>query len=436
MKNKKVKAFIIMIFLLLLGFVLLNMFTSYLNIKNTVQRSVANQNLLVAKSVASTLDIEAYKRFLKNPVKSQEYEDIKAYLENVRENVGVVHIYTLKVENPQESRTMIAGLPENVKREPEIGELCTVPERQVRQAYKGENFITDILDDPIYGKYMTVGVPIKDKEGSVIGFLGVDASAEDIHAISDEVINSSIFNLIYSGAFVIILAIAFTIMQRWYRKELIREVGDTEDTYRAEFQSLMASVRSLRHDFSNHIQVVHGLLKLGEKDKALEYLTGLSKEIHTIESMEMNVTHPGLSVLLETKRLSAQNYNIDISLDISPDSFDTIKTIDLIKLLSNIIDNAIEATIEIPEQERRMNIICKKDKGKYTFTVTNSGQMISRGDLEKIYISGFSTKKKEKGKERGQGLFIVKDLVRRYNGEISVDSNEIETTVTVLIPVE
>ena len=120
-----------MIFLLLLGFVLLNMFTSYLNIKNTVQRSVANQNLLVAKSVASTLDIEAYKRFLKNPVKSQEYEDIKAYLENVRENVGVVHIYTLKVENPQESRTMIAGLPENVKREPEIGELCTVPERQV-----------------------------------------------------------------------------------------------------------------------------------------------------------------------------------------------------------------------------------------------------------------------------------------------------------------
>ena len=138
----------------------------------------------------------------------------------------------------------------------------------------------------------------------------------------------------------------------------------------------MASVRSLRHDFSNHIQVVHGLLKLGEKDKALEYLTGLSKEIHTIESMEMDVTHPGLSVLLETKRLSAQNYNIDISLDISPDSFDTIKTIDLIKLLSNIIDNAIEATIEIPEQERRMNIICKKDKGKYTFTVTNSGQMI------------------------------------------------------------
>ena len=436
MENKKVKALIIIIFLLLIGFVFLNIFTSYLNIKNTVQRSVANQNLLVAKSVFSSLDIDAYKRFRENPVKGQKYEEIKAYLEDVRENVGVEHIYTFKVENPRESRTMIASLPDDVTREPEIGELCIIPERQVRQAYKGDNFITDILDDPLYGKYMTVGVPIKDEDDRIIGFLGVDASAEDIRAISDEVMNSSIFNLIYSGAFVIILAVAFTIIQRWYRKELIREVGDTEDTYRSEFQSLMASVRSLRHDFSNHVQVVHGLLKLGEKDKALEYLTGLSKEIHTIESMDMDVTHPGLSVLLETKRLSAQNYNIDISLDISPDSFDTIKTIDLIKLLSNIIDNAIEATIELPEQERRMNIICKKDEGIYKFTVTNSGQMISRGDLERIYISGFSTKKKEKGKERGQGLFIVKDLVRRYNGEISVDSNEEETTVTVLIPVE
>ena len=67
---------------------------------------------------------------------------------------------------------------------------------------------------------MTVGVPIKDKEGSVIGFLGVDASAEDIHAISDEVINSSIFNLIYSGAFVIILAIAFTIMRKMVSKRV------------------------------------------------------------------------------------------------------------------------------------------------------------------------------------------------------------------------
>ena len=278
------------------------MFASYLSIKNSVQRSVGNQHLLIANSVARTMDIESYKRFLKNPVKSQDYQNIKEYLENAREKSGAVHIYTFKVENPRESRIMIAGLPEEVTRDPLIGELGVVPERQVRQAYEGGTFITDILDDPIYGEYLTAGVPIKDEDGTTIGFLGVDASAEVIHSISDKVIKSSIFTLIYAGAFVIILAVTFTIIQKWYRKELEQEVWDAEDTYRSEFQSLMASVRSLRHDYSNHVKVVHGLLKLGESDKAVDYLTGLTKEIHSIESMELDVTHPGLSVLRSEER--------------------------------------------------------------------------------------------------------------------------------------
>lgn len=260
-------------------------------------------------------------------------------------------------------------------------------------------------------------------------------SAEDINAINGKVLKSSIAILVYNGGFVIMLLVTFFVIQKWYQKELTREVGDTEDTYQSEFQSLFASVRSLRHDFSNHIQVIHGLLKLEENAKALEYLTGLSKEVHSIESMKLDVIHPGLSVLLETKRLSAQNYNIDIEIDVSPKSFNRIKTIDLIKLLSNVIDNAIEATIELPEQERRMDIACKADDEKYTFMVTNTGPMISELDLENIFASGFSTKKAQKGKVRGQGLFIVKDLVNRYDGEIHVQSSEKETTVTMIIPV-
>ncbi|MGE7601693.1 GHKL domain-containing protein [Peribacillus sp. NPDC097675] len=398
---------------------------------------MANQSVISAKSISNSLDKEAYTHFLETRVKNREYEDIQNYLEQARENIGALHVYTLEVDNPIKSKVMIASLPEEFKDEDiAIGVPCTVPAKQVRRAYEGRTFITDILNDPVYGEYMTVGVPIKDENGTVIGALSIDVSAESIHAISDKVIKSSIFNLIYSGAFVIILAIAFILIQKWYRKEMKREVVDTEDTYRTEFQSLIASVRSLRHDFSNHVQVAHGLLKLGESAKALEYLTSLSKEVHSIESMELDVTHPGLSVLLETKRLSAQNYNIDITLDISPDSFDTIKTTDLIKLLSNVIDNAIEATIELPEQDRRMNITCKTEEGNYMFAVKNSGPMISLVDQENIFRSGYSTKKKEKGKDRGQGLFIVKDLVRRYNGEIFVDSNEIETSIIVLIPAE
>lgn len=435
MKNKKLRAFLYLSILLLIVFILLNMFSTYLSIKNSVQKSVANQNLVAARSIADSMDIEAYQRFLDNQVKSREYRDIKAYLEDAREKIGALYVYTIMVDNPKVSKAMITGFSKDHKGDFPIGGVCTVPSEQVKQAYEGQSFITGILEDPEYGEYLTVGVPMKNQDGTIIGFLGIDVSAEDINAINGKVLKSSIAILVYNGGFVIMLLVTFFVLQKWYQKELTREVGDTEDTYHSEFQSLIASVRSLRHDFSNHIQVIHGLLKLEENSKALDYLTGLSKEVHSIESMKLDVIHPGLSVLLETKRLSAQNYNIDIEIDVSPKSFNRVKTIDLIKLLSNVIDNAIEATIELPEHERRMNIACKADDEKYTFMVTNTGPMISELDQENIFASGFSTKKAQKGKIRGQGLFIVKDLVNRYDGEIHVKSTEKETTVTMMIPV-
>ncbi|MED3984178.1 ATP-binding protein [Peribacillus simplex] len=435
MKNKKLRAFLYLTILLLIVFILLNMFSTYLSIKNSVQKSVANQNLVAARSIADSMDIEAYQRFLNNQVKSRDYRDIKAYLEDAREKIGALYVYTIMIDNPRVSKAMITGFSKDHKGDFPIGGVCTVPSEQVKQAYEGKSFITGILEDPEYGEYLTVGVPMKNQDGTIVGFLGMDMSVEDINAINSKVLKSSIAILIYNGGFVIMLLVTFFVIQKWYQKELTREVGDTEDTYQSEFQSLIASVRSLRHDFSNHIQVIHGLLKLEENAKALEYLTGLSKEVHSIESMKLDVIHPGLSVLLETKRLSAQNYNIDIEIDVSTESFNRVKTIDLIKLLSNVIDNAIEATIELSEQERRMNIACKADEEKYTFMVTNTGPMISELDLENIFASGFSTKKAQKGKVRGQGLFIVKDLVNRYDGDIHVQSSEKETTVTMVIPV-
>ncbi|MEH6949197.1 ATP-binding protein [Bacillus sp. JJ634] len=433
MKSAKLKSIIVYSILLLLLFIMLNMFTSIISIKKSAEKSSANQMLEVAKSIAGHLDVDAYKRFLENPVKNQEYSEIKHYLEDARKKTGALHVYTLDIDNPKVSRAMIAAMPNNL--EFPIGGVCTVPEKQVKMAYEGRTFYTSILEDPEYGEYLTVGAPIKDDKDKIIGYLAIDISADEINNISGKVIKSSVSIFVFNGLFVVILLIAFLIMHRWYRNELQTKVGDTEETYHWEFQSLLASVRSLRHDFSNHVQVIHGLLKLGESEKALDYISALAKEIHSITSMNLNVNNPGLSVLLEVKRLAAQNYNIETEFEIADDSFDRIKTTDLIKLLSNVVDNAIEATSELPENERFMHVACKVCDSKYVFEVSNTGPMITDKNREKIFKSGFSTKKVQEGKVRGQGLFIVKQLVTEYRGDISIQSNINETTVTLRIPI-
>ena len=120
---------------------------------------------------------------------------------------------------------------------------------------------------------------------------------------------------------------------------------------------------------------------------------------------------------------------------VSHDAFDKIKTTDLIIILSNLIDNAIDATIVLPEAERKIAISCKTDVTQYVFKITNTGPKISEN--EHIFKQGYSTKNAEQGKIRGQGLFIVKEVVNRYNGAISIDSiNELETIAIVEIPLK
>jgi len=434
MKTRKIKLILLLSIILLILFTSLNIFTSYIKMKKTVEESIANQSLEAASSIASSIDIEAYKQFLDNPVKNDYYWQLRNYLNDARVKIGALFVYTLEIDNPKVSKAMIMGLPPESKGF-DIGMDCTVPEMQVQRAFKGETFVTEVIADPIYGSYLTVGAPIKDKAGKIIAYIGIDISADTLNGIKGKVIKDNLFIFIFNGLLILIVICSVFFLQRWYQKEVAKEVGATEDTYQAEIKTLITSVSSLRHDFTNHIQVLHGFLQLDKPDQAKQYLSSLSKEVQAIRSLKLNIDHPGLAILLQTKKLTAQNHNIDMDFSVSQDAFNKIKTTDLIKILSNLIDNAIDAANELPEEQRKITICCKADDNQYEFKVTNTGPNIVQAG--QIFKQGFSTKKPGIGKIRGQGLFIVNEIVNKYDGQISIDSSKhLETTAIVTIPIK
>ena len=437
MRNSRVKLIFVLSTVLLLFFTSFSVYMSYMRITRTVEESVANQSLEAAKSIAASMDIEVYKKFLSEPIKNESYWDIRSYLNDAREKLGVLYVYTLKVDNPRVSQAMIMGYPKvtNDKNDYPIGIDCTVPEEQVKRAYEGKTYVTGVLIDPVYGDYLSVGAPVKDSEGNIIAYLGIDFSLETLNEIKKKVLEDNMFLLLFNGVFILIVLGSFLFMQKWYKRETAKEVEVTEDTYLTEIQTLITSVSSLRHDVNNHILVLHGLLQLGESEKALQYVSTLSKEVKRIESFQFDIGHPGLSILLQTKKLAAENQRIDMHMTLSQDSFEHIKTTDLIIILSNLIDNAMDATMELPEKERKISIECAVNDGQYLFKVTNTGPKIK--DSTNVFKQGYSTKKGQQGKVRGQGLFIVKEVVSKYNGSISINSStDFITTAIVEIPIK
>ena len=71
----------------------------------------------------------------------------------------------------------------------------------------------------------------------------------------------------------------------------------------------------------------------------------------------------------------------------------------------------------------------------HTFYIKNTGQKIL--DNDDIFKQGYYKKTVESERIRGQGLFIVNETVKKYNGAITLDTiSEKETIAIVKIPIK
>jgi signal transduction histidine kinase len=81
--------------------------------------------------------------------------------------------------------------------------------------------------------------------------------------------------------------------------------------------------------------------------------------------------------------------------------------------------------------EGDLRVTVREQKDSTIITVSDSGKGIPRESVEKIFEPFFTTK--DKG--TGLGLAIVFNIIRKHNGDITVESEEGKgTTFTITLP--
>ncbi|CCO07633.1 sensor histidine kinase [Desulforamulus hydrothermalis] len=189
-------------------------------------------------------------------------------------------------------------------------------------------------------------------------------------------------------------------------------------------------LRCHRHDFLNHMQVVLGYLQLGKPDAAQTYLLNLNQELQAIREINQPDL-PGIVVLLYSKQQEAQRHNIRLTFELRGSlNHLQVREIDLTRIMANLVDNAIYELARNPSAASRLiNIILEYINNRLYLTVANTGSFIP--DTAAIFKYGFTTKG-ERGS--GIGLYNVKKIVEKYNGQIYVESDETEgTSFTIVI---
>ncbi|WNC16613.1 ATP-binding protein [Brevibacillus brevis] len=435
--QKKHRVIVILLVSGLLIFVMtcISIAASYYNTIQSVRLSVANQSMKAASFVASQVDMESYRMFLERPdVNSEPYRRVAHQLEMARAQFGALYLYIAKIDpDLQGGKVMISAVPPEMNRPIQIGEPCFIDKEQIRLINSGKTYYSDLISDPVYGEYMSAGAPLRGEDGRIIGIVGLDTELANVNRIGSEVVRGSLPMFIFQGLFVAVLVFVILGLQRWYQRELKAAVGDAEQTYQDELRSVISSIRSIRHDFVNHMQVLYGLIECRYFDKARDYVQSLLAETKLLD-ITVRISNPALMVLFHTKWEQAKSRHVVMQFAESPDSFEQIPSVDLIKILSNLIDNALDAAAA-SEGDRWIRVECRQEGSTYLFEVENSGKEIAPEQMDKLFEYGFSTKPATEETARGAGLCIVQAVVKKHKGTIQVQSEEGRTSFTVRLPV-
>jgi signal transduction histidine kinase len=209
--------------------------------------------------------------------------------------------------------------------------------------------------------------------------------------------------------------------------------AETETPYLQNIQELFTAIRSIRHDAVNHYTAIDGFLKEGMYDHAADYVKGLLQEATNVVQVVEGVNSPAVSALLHSKMAICVANHISFSIQVhSQSQFSFIKTNDLIKVLGNLLDNAIRATLDESDNNRYIRLVWDQDSEEESLIIENSGPTIPADKLETIFELGYTTKTNGEG---GVGLAVVQQVTEKYKGSISVTSRDGVTRFRIVFPV-
>ncbi|NBJ91892.1 sensor histidine kinase [Parablautia muri] len=209
-------------------------------------------------------------------------------------------------------------------------------------------------------------------------------------------------------------------------QRLRRRYETLVESYKS-IQELNGQLRSGRHDYLNHLQVVYGMLELKEYEELHDYLEPIYKDMMKI-GKAIRTSIPAVNALLMAKMGTAEAENIDFYVEVKSDLKKLkVEPWELCKVLSNLIDNAITALKE-KKKDKKMALEINEERDGYVFVVSDNGPPILEEHKSVIFKQGFTTKQEE---GHGMGLYIVAGILKENHGSIQVDSNEDETSFTV-----
>lgn len=133
-----------------------------------------------------------------------------------------------------------------------------------------------------------------------------------------------------------------------YQRELL-------DTHYQEVENMYRQMRGWRHDYRNHIQTMKAYAAQGDLEAIRSYLDLLDTDLNTVDTV-VKTGNAMADAILNSKISLAKARDIPVHVDAHIPVKLTMSELDLCVILGNLFDNAMEASLALPPQERLIRV--------------------------------------------------------------------------------
>ena len=189
-----------------------------------------------------------------------------------------------------------------------------------------------------------------------------------------------------------------------------------------EVENMYQKMRGWRHDYRHHIQTmkVHAANK--EYDEIEKYLEMRDDDLTNVETVIKTGNRMADAILNSKLSLAAANH-IEVKAEAKIPVSLTVSELDLCIIIGNLMDNAIDACMELPPEKRLIRIYMEMKGNFLYFALTNT----SGGKKKKSFRS-------TKGEGHGFGIARMDAVVKKYGGYITRASEDEAFSTEVLLP--
>lgn len=215
------------------------------------------------------------------------------------------------------------------------------------------------------------------------------------------------------------------------KKELL--TGQMEDMkhHIGRVEELYREIRSMKHDMGNHVAVIENLYlrnpETENREQIEAYVSNLKAQYSHVTE-EIRTGNPITDVILMEKQREAEAKGIAFTCEFWYPKGGNVDAFDLSIILNNALENAMEA-VERQEAPGYVRIRSYTRKNAYMIEVINSFQDKITIDTE----TNLPYTTKPHKDNHGYGLYNIREVARKYYGEIEIETSEGEFCLSVML---